>query len=119
MDIKLFDSELKIMELLWKNGEMTAKELAAALKEEVGWSKTTTYTVIGKCVDKGAVQRSEPNFCCRALITQDEVREYRTDELIEKMYDGSADALIASLLGRKKLSADEIASLRKMVEDLK
>lgn len=116
--IKLFDSELKIMELLWK-GEMPAKEIAAALAEQVGWSKTTTYTVLKKCIDKGAVSRTDPGFICRAEITRSEAQEYETEELIERMYGGSADGLIASLLDSRRLSAEEIARLKKMVEELK
>lgn len=46
MTVKLFDSELKVMDLLWKKGDISAKEIAAELKEQIGWSKTTTYTVI-------------------------------------------------------------------------
>lgn len=54
MALKLFDSERKVMEQLWEKGDRTAKELAEDLAAQVGWSKTTTYTVIKKCVDKGA-----------------------------------------------------------------
>ena len=46
--MKLFDSELRVMELLWKKGELSAKELAEILAQQTGWSKTTTYTVIKK-----------------------------------------------------------------------
>ena len=60
MEFKLFDSELKVMDILWKEGDTSAKEIAEKLNEQVGWSKTTTYTVIKKCIDKGAVGRSEP-----------------------------------------------------------
>ena len=52
MTEKLFSSEIRIMELLWENGEMSAKELAAALLKSVGWSKTTTYTVIKNALKK-------------------------------------------------------------------
>ena len=45
MELKLFDSERKVMEVLWDHGDLSAKELADRLKELVGWSKTTTYTV--------------------------------------------------------------------------
>jgi len=117
--VKLFDSELKVMELIWKEGELSAKELAEKLSEAVGWSKTTTYTVIKKCVDKGAIIRKEPGFICQAGVTQAEVREYETDELIKKMYGGSADMLIASLLGNRKLTSEEIENLKRMVEELK
>lgn len=117
--MKLFDSELKVMELIWKNGELTAKEIAERLSEQVGWSKTTTYTVIKKCIDKGALIRKEPNFTCIANITLEQAQEYETEELLNKMYDGSADKLIASLLGSKRLSAKEIDNLKRMVEELK
>lgn len=48
MSVKLFDSELKVMELLWREGELSAKQIAELLKEQIQWSKTTTYTVIKK-----------------------------------------------------------------------
>ena len=57
MEFKLFDSELKVMDILWKEGDTSAKEIAEKLNEQVGWSKTTTYTVIKKCIDKVAVGR--------------------------------------------------------------
>ena len=117
MEIKLFDSELKVMDILWKEGDTSAKEIAEKLNEQVGWSKTTTYTVIKKCIDKGAVGRSEPGFICRALISRKEVQEAETNELIDKMYDGSSDKLIAALLGSKRLTAEEIQSLKKLVEE--
>ncbi|MDD3621819.1 MAG: BlaI/MecI/CopY family transcriptional regulator [Methanofollis sp.] len=118
MAIKLFDSELRVMEVLWKEGDTTAKQIAEILKEQVGWSKTTTYTVIKKCVDKGAIQRIDPHFVCHPRVTREDAQEFETDELIEKMYDGAADQLVASILGRKNLSRDEIERLKQMVNSL-
>lgn len=119
MDIKLFDSELKVMDILWKGGNATAKRIAEVLKEQVGWSKTTTYTVIKKCIDKGAIKRHDPDFVCSPLVTKEQVRESETIELINKMYDGAADQLVASILGRRNLSPEEIERLKHIVEDLK
>ena len=65
---------------------------------------------------KGAIERTEPNFMCHALIPKERVQEAETDELIDKVYDGSADKLFAALLGRKKLSAGQIENLRRIVE---
>ena len=118
MTIKLFDSELKVMGILWKEGDMTAKQISDILKAEIGWNMNTTYTVIKKCISKGAIQRREPNFLCHALIPKEAVQEAETDELIGKLYDGSADKLFAALLGRKKLSAEQIAKLKQIVGDL-
>ena len=113
MELKLFDSERKVMEVLWDHGDLSAKELADRLKELVGWSKTTTYTVIKKCIDKKAVSRSEPGFVCHPLVSREEVREQETDALIDRMYGGSAD-----LLGSRRLSPEELARLKRRIEEL-
>ncbi len=118
MDIKLFDSELKVMNVLWQEGDTTAKHISDILKEEIGWNMNTTYTLIKRCIKKGAIERSEPNFMCHALIAKEEVQEAETDELIHKIFDGSADKLFASLLSRKKLSAEQIDKLKQIVGDL-
>ncbi|MCS7460383.1 BlaI/MecI/CopY family transcriptional regulator [Paenibacillus doosanensis] len=118
MQIKLFDSELKIMDVLWKNGDTTAKRIAEILKEQVGWNKTTTYTLIKRCIAKGAIERIEPNFVCHPLVTIDQARELETTELINKMYDGAADQLVASILGRKNLPPEEIERLKRLVNSL-
>ena len=78
MSVKLFDSELKVMDVLWKEGEMTAKQISDLLKKEIGWNMNTTYTVIKKCISKGAIERSEPNFMCRALVSKEEVQQAET-----------------------------------------
>lgn len=117
MAVKLFDSELKVMNVLWRAGDMTAKEISEILKAETGWNMNTTYTVIKKCITKGAIRRTEPNFMCSALIPKEEVQRDETDELIGKLYDGSVDKLFAALLGRKKLSARQIERLRQIVEE--
>ena len=85
MEIKLFDSELKVMSVLWKEGDMTAKQISDVLKEEIGWNMNTTYTVIKKCIAKGATERLEPNFLCHALIEKEEVQAAETEELIGKL----------------------------------
>ena len=118
MDIKLYDSELKVLDVLWKEGETTAKRISEILNEEIGWNRNTTYTLIKRCIEKGAIERSEPNFVCRALIPKEKVQEAETNELINKIYDGSADKLFAALLGRKKLSADQINKLKDIVGEL-
>ena len=116
--VKLFDSELKVMDILWKEGDVPAKHVAEVLTGDLGWNKNTTYTLIKRCIKKGAVRRSEPNFMCHALIPKEEVQEAETNELINKIYDGSADKLFAALMKKKKLSAEEIERLKQLVADL-
>lgn len=118
MDVKLFDSELKVMNVLWRDGDCTAKYIADVLNEEVGWNKNTTYTLIKRCIKKGAIQRQEPNFLCHALIPIEDVQEAETEELINKVYGGSADKLFAALLGNKKVSPEQIERLKQLADSL-
>ena len=118
MEKKLQDSELKVMNVIWREGEATAKHIAEVLGEEVGWNVNTTYTLIKRCIEKGAIERSEPNFLCRPLVQKEEVQRAEADALLGKLFDGSADKLFAALLGSRKLSRDEIDHLRSMIDDL-
>ena len=58
MQSKLFDSELKVMGVLWREGDCTAKHISDVLKQEVGWNMNTTYTLIKRCIGKGAMEIS-------------------------------------------------------------
>lgn len=118
MDNKLFDSELRILEILWEGGEMSAKDVAARAAEAAGWSKTTTYTVLKKCADKGLIQRRDPGFRCQALVSRADAQRRETRGLIDRMYGGRADRLVASLLEGRALDKAEIERLRQMVEEL-
>ena len=116
--MKLQDSEIKVMDVLWREGDCTAKHISDVLSAQIGWNMNTTYTLIKRCIAKGAIERLEPNFLCHALIEKTVVQETETNELIDKIFDGSADKLFASLLGRKKLSPEQIAHLRQIVGEL-
>lgn len=118
MAIKLVDSELKVMDVLWKEGDSTAKHISDVMTERYGWNINTTYTLLKRCIKKGAVERREPNFNCHALIPQETVQQQETDELLHKVFDDSVDKLFASLLSRKKLSAEQIERLKQMVDEL-
>ena len=81
---KLFDSELKVMEPLWDDGPQTAGALARRLAERCGWNRNTTYTVIKKLIDKGAVSRTDPGFLCTPLISREQVQRQETEHLLSE-----------------------------------
>lgn len=117
MKIKLFDSELKVMEIIWERKEATAKEIAAELAVSIGWNKATTYAIINKCINKGAISRGE-KFLCRPLITKEEVQENETMELVDKLYNGSKSSLIASLLKIENIDEQQLEALRELAHKL-
>ena len=61
------------MEVLWEQGPSYAKDIVDILAGRIGWNKNTTYTVIKKCMEKGAIERSEPGFLCTPQVTREEV----------------------------------------------
>ena len=121
MDDRIFDSELKLMELIWEQEgtNVTAKELSRQAEESIGWNKNTTYTVIKKCVEKGFVSRNEPGFLCHALITLDEVRQEETRSLADRLFDGAADKLFAALVTGRKLTSNEMDNIQRIIREMR
>lgn len=117
MDTKLFDSEFKLMELLWEVGSASAKELSLMAARQIGWNKNTTYTVIKKLVDKGCIQRTEPGFVCTALISRSQVCRSEVQSLADRLYGGSKKLLFSALLEEDTLSREELDQLRQMIDE--
>ena len=61
-EIRLHEGELNVMELLWSNKVLAAKDISKIIKEYIGWEKNTTYTYIKRLIDKGAITREDPGF---------------------------------------------------------
>ena len=116
MEQKLFDSELKVMELIWEREPISAKSVSLLAADRYGWNKNTTYTVIKKLEAKGMLHREEPGFVCTSLISRDEVCRTETQGLIDKLFGGSRKALFSALLEDESISAEELDELRTMIE---
>ena len=118
MEAKLFDSELKVMGVLWREGESTAKHISDVLAEEVGWNMNTTYTVIKKCIQKGFIERLEPNFICRALLSKEQAIQDDTREFVNRVFQGSVPMMFSALLSQKPLSKEELEELKQMINEM-
>lgn len=113
-EIRLHEGELNIMELLWSNKTLAAKDIAKIIKEYIGWEKNTTYTVIKRLIEKGAIKRSEPGFICSTLISKHDVQMIETKALFDKLYGGSIENFFNEYLAYQKLSNNEILILEKI-----
>ena len=103
-EMRLHEGELNVMELLWSNKVLAAKDISKIIKEYIGWEKNTTYTVIKRLINKGAVRREDPGFLCSAEVTKKEIQDIETKALLNKMYNGSLSTFINDYLGNRKLS---------------
>jgi predicted transcriptional regulator len=115
--IKLFEGELKLMELLWENEGASAKQLSVLAAERIGWNKNTTYTVIRKLVDKGAILREEPGFICRSLIARHEAGHEQAKTVLQSFFGGSVKAMFSSFMSEGTLSAEDTEELRRLIDE--
>ena len=113
--IKLFEGELKLMELLWENEGATAKELTILAADKICWNKNTTYTVIKKLVAKDAIKRNEPGFVCRSLIGREDVGRDEAKTVLNSFFGGSVKAMFSSFMAEGALSDEEAEELRRMI----
>jgi predicted transcriptional regulator len=113
---KLFESELKLMELLWENEPASAGKLSEIAAEKIGWNKNTTYTVITKLVAKGAIARSDPGFICTSIMKRDNAVKAETDSLLRHFYGGSKKALFSALLEDENLTDKDIKELKELIK---
>lgn len=113
--VKLFDSELKIMDIVWDKEPVSAKEITLIAAETIGWNKNTTYTIIKKLIEKNAIERTEPNFICISLVKKEIVRKAETQSLIDKLYNGSKKAFFAAFI-EDEISDDDLEVLKKLIE---
>ena len=115
--IRLQEGELNVMELLWSNKVLAAKDISKIIKEYIGWEKNTTYTVIKRLIDKGAVERIEPGFICRSIISKREVQKIETEALFSKLFNSSLSSFFNEYLRHRKLTTTEIFEMRKIADE--
>ena len=114
-EIRLHEGELNVMELLWSNKALAARDIAKIIKEYIGWEKNTTYTVIKRLIDKGAIIREDPGFICRANISKKKIQDTETKVLLNQLYNGSVSTFISVYLADQKLSGKDIEELKKII----
>ncbi len=117
MKEKLFDSETKVMEIIWEKSPISAKDISLIATDTIGWNKNTTYTVIKKLEAKGFIRREDPGFICTPLVSQNEMQKVEAASLVKKVFGGSRKALFSALLEDEPLSEEEINELRKLIDN--
>lgn len=114
----LSDAELKVMSVIWEaGGEAPARQVIDALAASDDLSSSATYTLIYRCIKKGAIERVDPGFVCRATISQQEMQDEQTSQLVDRLFGGSTDRLFAALVNRKKVSPHEMERLKSVIDD--
>lgn len=112
---KVFESEYRFCLILWEHEPVKSSELVKLCREQLGWKKATTYTVIKRLSERGVIKSEDA--VVTSLVSKEEVQAAEIDELVEKTFEGSLPAFVAAFTKHRKLSAEEIEDLRRMIEE--
>ncbi len=114
---KLCDSDYRFMCVVWDNAPLNSGELVKLCEQELGWKKSTTYTVVRKMCEKGYI--SNENATVRVLIDKDKVQAEESTYFVDRTFNGSLPGFIAAFLGGKKISGEEAEKLKKLIDEHK
>ena len=111
---KILESEYRFCLILWEHEPVSSGKLVQLAKEQLGWSKATTYTVIKRLCERGVIKSEDT--VVTSLVSKEEVQAAEIDELVEKTFEGSLPAFIAAFTRHSKLKPEEISQLRQMID---
>ena len=114
---KIHESEYRFCLILWEHEPLSAVELVKLCREQLGWKRTTTYTVIKRLGERGVLVNN--NGVITALVSKDEAQAGEIDELVEKKFEGSLPAFIAAFTKRQDLSEEELDEVQRMIDRIR
>lgn len=116
-EIKIFDSELLLMEYLWEHGPCIAADLAEEFLKRYNWKKSTTYIVLKRLEGKGAISREEPKYLVTPIVTRQQVQSAETNTLVDRMFGGSFASLFANFLNSDQISEKTLDELQALIDE--
>ena len=111
---KVFESEYRFCLILWEHEPVKSSELVTLCQKQLGWKRTTTYTVIKRLSERGVLKNE--NTVVTSLVTKDQVQAAEINEMVEKTFEGSLPAFVAAFTKHQKLSDAEIDAVQQMID---
>ena len=111
---KIFESEYRFCLILWEHEPVSAGDLARLCADQLGWKRTTTYTIIKRLGERGVLQNDDGTVT--SLVSKDDAQAYEIDELVEKKFEGSLPAFLAAFTKRQDVSETELDELQAMID---
>ena len=114
---KIHESEYRFCLIMWEQEPVTAVQLVKLCQEQLGWKRTTTYTVIKRLGERGVLKNEDGMIT--SLVSKDEAQAYEIDEMVEKKFEGSLPAFIAAFTKRQTLSEEELDEVQRMIDRIR
>ena len=104
----------RLLDLVWSSEPISSPQLCKLAQAQLGWKRTTTYTVIKRLSERGVLKNE--NTIVTSLVSKDQVQAAEIDELVEKTFEGSLPAFVAAFTKHRKLSAKEVDEVQAMID---
>ena len=119
MAIKIGNLQLKIMRVLWSHGEATARQITDTIAKETPVAHSTIQTLLRKLEVKKAVTYEERDrtFFFKPLVSEEEITQSATQDLISRVFHGSLSGLVAHVLENEEISKDELEKIKRLIEE--
>ena len=114
-DWKLGPIETRFAEIIWENAPLTTAQLIAICARELGWKRTTTYTVIKRLCDKGCLKNEAT--IVSSLVPRETVQQADGQEVLARSFGGSLPDFLAAFLRSGDLSDQDADAIEKMLEE--
>jgi len=114
-DRRLGIVETQFADIIWEHEPIPSGELVRLCDKQLGWKKSTTYTVLRKLCQQGLFQNE--GGVVTAQVTKEDFAAMQGEKFIEERFEGSLPAFIAAFAARRRLSEAEIADIRRMIDD--
>ena len=113
------DRELTILRILWDNGPSTVRQVNEAMSQDEDTGYTTTLKLMQIMAEKGLVLRDDSQFkhVYRSALTEEKAQKQLVGDLLDRAFSGSAEKLVMRALSTRKVSAKELASIKKMLDE--
>lgn len=110
---KVFESEYRFCLVLWENEPISCAKISELCKDKLGWSRTTTYTVIKRLCDRGVLKKD--GSIVSSVFSKEEIQISEMEEMLEKTFEGSVPSFIAAFAKRQKLSEKDYNELKRLL----
>ena len=111
----IYEAEYKLAQIVWQNAPMSTHELVERCSKQLGWKRTTTYTVLKKLCDRGVFHTE--NSRISVLIPEQEVQLSQSEAFLQRAFRGSLPSFIAAFVDGKRLSSKDVSEIRRLIDD--
>lgn len=114
---KIPESEYRFCLILWEQEPITATEMVKQCQEQLGWKRTTTYTVIKRLGERGVIKLE--NGIVTSLVSKEEAEASEIEDLVEKKFGGSLPAFVAAFTKHQSISENDLDEMQRMIDRIR